>query len=103
ATRGTRGISAAGAESARLLTRPLFGGWWGGRSVGKVGTIDNVPAAGSSPRLVSTQLGTRHSRNGFYAISVEADHSGLMLASRTTLAHFSVSSAMSLPKSAGEP
>jgi hypothetical protein len=30
-------------------------------------------------------------------------HSGLMLAARITLAHFSVSSAMSLPKSAGEP
>ena len=29
-------------------------------------------------------------------------HSGLMLAARTTLAHFSVSSAMSLPKSAGD-
>src|SRR6476661_9706815 len=30
-------------------------------------------------------------------------HSGLMLAARTTLPHFSVSSAMSLPKSAGVP
>src|SRR5262249_58285514 len=30
-------------------------------------------------------------------------HSGLMLAARITLPHFSVSSAMSLPKSAGEP
>src|SRR5262249_17926683 len=30
-----------------------------------------------------------------------ADHSGLMLAARITLPHFSVSSAMSLPKSAG--
>src|SRR5262249_35244601 len=30
-------------------------------------------------------------------------HSGLMFAARITLAHFSVSSAMSLPKSAGEP
>src|SRR5215813_637021 len=30
-------------------------------------------------------------------------HSGLMLAARTTLAHFSVSAAMSLAKSAGEP
>src|SRR5262249_10890918 len=30
-------------------------------------------------------------------------HSTLMLAARITLAHFSVSSAMSLPKSAGEP
>ena len=31
------------------------------------------------------------------------DQSGLILAARTTLAHFSVSSAISLPKSAGEP
>jgi hypothetical protein len=31
------------------------------------------------------------------------DHSGLMLAARITLPHFSVSSAMNLPKSAGEP
>src|SRR5262245_18331062 len=30
-------------------------------------------------------------------------HSGLMFAARITLAHFSVSSAISLPKSAGEP
>ena len=31
------------------------------------------------------------------------DHSTLMLAARITLAHFSVSSRMSLPKSSGEP
>src|SRR5262245_38214208 len=31
------------------------------------------------------------------------DHSGLMLAARTTLPHFSVSSPISLPKSAGVP
>jgi hypothetical protein len=34
---------------------------------------------------------------------VTADHSILMLAARITFPHFSVSSAMSLPKSAGEP
>src|ERR1700761_2743959 len=32
-----------------------------------------------------------------------ADHSALILANLFTLAHFSVSSAMNLPKSAGEP
>src|SRR5262249_19010693 len=32
-----------------------------------------------------------------------APHSALMLATRITLPHFSVSSAMSFPKSAGEP
>src|ERR1700733_7283487 len=31
------------------------------------------------------------------------DHSGLILAARTTLPHFSVSPAISLPNSAGEP
>ena len=31
------------------------------------------------------------------------NHSGLMLAARITLPHFSVSSAMSVPNSAGEP
>src|SRR5215470_5324982 len=35
--------------------------------------------------------------------SLAQDHSGLMPANLTTLPHFSVSSAMSLPKSAGEP
>src|SRR5262249_20041935 len=33
----------------------------------------------------------------------DADHSALMLAARSTFPHFSVSSAISLPNSAGEP
>ena len=37
------------------------------------------------------------------AFGKPAIHSGLMFAARITLPHFSVSSAMSLPKSAGEP
>src|SRR5271165_6348681 len=41
-----------------------------------------------------------HSRNGTYGIF---DHSGLRPANFTTLAHFSVSSAMNLANSAGEP
>src|SRR5262245_42195532 len=41
----------------------------------------------------------RCSRNGIYGTS--AGHSALMLAARITLPHFSVSSAMSLPNSAG--
>jgi hypothetical protein len=40
---------------------------------------------------------------GRYGTCSRADHSGVMLAVLTTLAHFSVSLAMSLPKSAGEP
>src|SRR5262245_57468633 len=39
---------------------------------------------------------------GFYGTS-RRDHSALMPANLTTLPHFSVSSAMNLPKSAGEP
>src|SRR5215471_10996789 len=47
---------------------------------------------------------SRASLNGCYGIFGQdrADHSALMLAARITLAHFSVSSAMSLPKSAGD-
>src|SRR5262245_30665745 len=44
----------------------------------------------------------RHSPNGIYGISAP-DHSALMPVNFTTLPHFSVSSAISLPKSAGEP
>ena len=36
-------------------------------------------------------------------VAADVCHSGLMLAARITLAHLSVSSAMSPPKSAGEP
>src|SRR5262245_48113167 len=44
------------------------------------------------------------SRNEIYGISTaDRPHSALMLRARMTLPHFSVSSAMSLPKSAGEP
>ena len=35
--------------------------------------------------------------------NLQKGHSGLMFAARITLAHFSVSAAMSLPKSAGKP
>src|SRR5262249_5501202 len=44
----------------------------------------------------------RHSPNGSYGTSTW-DQSALMPTDLTTLAHFSVSSAMSLPKSAGKP
>src|ERR1700730_3123205 len=49
--------------------------------------------------------GLRHSRNGSYGTSARIDRhqSALMPAARITLPHFSVSSAMSFPKSAGEP
>src|SRR5262249_5116761 len=37
------------------------------------------------------------------SVACESAYSGLMLAARITLPHFSVSAAMNLPKSAGEP
>src|SRR5262249_43714355 len=45
------------------------------------------------------------SRNGSYGILTRRRwaHSGLMLAARITLPHFSASLLMNLPKSAGEP
>src|SRR4029450_7783943 len=54
--------------------------------------------------LVDT-TGQRHSRNERYGISrpTFSDQSGLAPENFTTLPHFSVSSAMSFPKSAGEP
>jgi hypothetical protein len=42
-------------------------------------------------------------RYGILAAQALPLHAGLMLAARITLPHFSVSSAMNLPKSAGEP
>src|SRR5262249_10374179 len=47
------------------------------------------------------RLARKESRNGYYGTSTW-DQSALMPTDLITLAHFSVSSAMSLPKSAGE-
>src|SRR5262249_57817411 len=54
-------------------------------------------ATGSLPRSGLVQRALRKFRRG------RAGHSGLMRADLITLPHFSVSSAMNLPKSAGEP
>src|SRR5262245_66073003 len=54
-------------------------------------------ATGWLPRSGLVQRALRNIRRG------RVDHSALMLAARITFAHFSVSSAMSLAKSAGEP
>src|SRR5262245_65456946 len=56
-------------------------------------------------RISSTDA-CRFRRTGGYGISttrVDQAYSDLMLAARITLAHFSISSAMSLPQSLGEP
>src|SRR5262245_3121550 len=60
----------------------------------------------SGPTVTSLSgVYSTHSRNERYGIfgRGRANHSALMLAARITLAHFPVSSAMSLPKSLGEP
>src|SRR5215475_1627028 len=58
----------------------------------------------TSSARASSVSGT-YSQDGRYGIfdRCRTDHSALMLAARITLRHFSVSSATSLPKSAGEP
>src|SRR5499426_1267327 len=59
----------------------------------------------SGPTVTSLSgVYTGGSQNEIYGISTaDRPHSALMLRARMTLPHFSVSSAMSLPKSAGEP
>src|SRR4030095_7244659 len=59
----------------------------------------------SGPTVTSLSgVYSHHSPNGGYGTwPSRADHSALMPANLTTLAHFSVSSAMNFPKSAGEP
>ena len=64
-------------------------------------------AAPAQTRVASTSRTSvpRGSRNGIYGISrlLFSNHSGFAPESLMTFPHFSVSSAMSLPKSAGEP
>src|SRR6516164_11751345 len=66
------------------------------------------PCAMRRPEQVQhkrARKGARQSLNGRYGIfgRGRADHSALMPANLTTLAHFSVSAATKLPKSEGEP
>src|SRR6476659_3495053 len=53
--------------------------------------------------LLTYRLHPTAVRGTTFMEKLDGFHSGLILAARITLAHFSVSSAMSLPKSAGEP
>jgi hypothetical protein len=69
-------------------------------------TADYAFDLGPSDRKDSTSLqGPRLLRCGFSVrpMTASGQTPGLMLAARITLAHFSVSSAMCLPKSLGEP
>src|SRR5262249_20291566 len=70
------------------------------------GRVSVVPQVTTYPfPSRATRLPPRDSRNGRYGIfgRDRADHSGFMPANLITLPHFSVSSAMSLPKSACDP
>src|SRR5882724_3277791 len=86
-------------SSAQSLVPP-----YGRPSQGSNLSILTEPRDELAPFHVDHLVG-RDSPNGRYGIfgRGRADHSGLMLANFTTLAHFSVSSAMSLPKSVVEP
>src|SRR5262249_8750551 len=61
---------------------------------GKIGSIIEITEPNSPVEAAQQTPAYEHSR---------PPHCTLMLAARITLAHFFVSSAMSLPKSAGEP
>src|SRR5262245_50093876 len=63
----------------------------------KIGLISGV-------NVWSNLVGARNSPNGGYGISTaDRPQSALIPVNLTTLPHFSVSSAISLPKSTGEP
>ena len=55
------------------------------------------------PKMQSPVIAAIRLTGGYGTSSVRLVHSGLIFAARITLAHFSVSAAISLPKSAGEP
>src|SRR5262249_48309826 len=87
----------------RCTSRTRIAIWVGlrGDAEACVLSLDHLGGAGAQRR----RHVERNSRNGRYGILDwdHADHSALMPANLITLAHFSVSSAMSLPNSAGEP
>src|SRR5271166_2449529 len=65
--------------------------------------VDSLKALDPKRPIREADMSCWQSQNGSYGISARPDHSGLMLAARITLPHFSVSFAMSLPKSDGDP
>src|SRR6516165_255726 len=56
-----------------------------------------------TPPYLSPRRHPAFAERDVWNVSSRLDHSGFAPANFTTLPHFSVSSAMSLPKSAGEP
>ena len=73
----------------------------------KIGTSGNGPNGSKTTSpfddLVHDAAPAIRGTGGYGTSSVRLVHSGLIFAARITLAHFSVSAAISLPKSAGEP
>src|SRR5215831_18538426 len=66
-------------------------------------TLAQRPSHPSQPDALQHWCRFRRTRRYGIFHRGRADHSALMPANLTTLAHFSVSSAINLPKSAGEP
>src|SRR5271169_464499 len=67
----------------------------------RYGQWGNAPAAHNSLTYPKTR--SRLTQNMEYRLAADQPYCTLILAARITLPHFSISSAMSLPKSAGEP
>ena len=67
------------------------------------GKAENICTFWAFPGLTRSGHRDAFAERDLWNIAGTAGSSGLMLAARITLPHFSVSSAISLPKSAGEP
>jgi hypothetical protein len=70
-----------------------------GRSISELCVADH----GNDPAILKQWLNNKTPENLASWITHPDIYSGLMFANLITLAHFSVSAAMSLPKSEGEP
>src|ERR1043166_7788554 len=71
---------------------------------GRIGRLSSLREEEALLRQFGAFPGARaRSETRFWKPTTDRTHSALMFAARITLAHFSVSSAMSLPKSPGDP
>src|SRR4051794_23766005 len=87
-------------ERRQPLT-PCFGRRLFGRRFG--GHREDVRTGPLTPLPQGERESDRARRPVIDSHRPQCPHSGLIFAARTTLPHFSVSSAMTLPKSAGKP
>src|SRR5258708_2802005 len=74
-----------------------------GQSCASAGVIDTASAAAAKFILLVGMATPIRQSDAMGNQLTRSSHSGLRLAARTTLPHFSVSSAMSWPNAAGEP